>query len=112
MKVWSAITAGVAGLFISTAALACDLQDAERKWMEAEKAGIILGTAMIQGVPSFAIDLPTWKQLGYQTRTGMVKNYQCLIAGPNNVLRKAHVITKGGKILAVWNGVSGVLDIK
>lgn len=112
MKIWSAIVIGAASLFISTAALACNVEEAEKKWVEAEKAGIILGVAMIQGVPSVAIDLPTWNQLGYQTRTGMMKNYQCLIAGPNNVLRKAHVINKGGKILAVWNGVSESLDIK
>lgn len=112
MKVLKIIAAVTAGLLISTTALACNQQEAEDKWVQAEKGGIILGMATIQGVSSFAVDLSTWNQLDYNTRVSMMKNFECLISGPGNVLRKAHVITEGGRILAIWDGVSQELEIR
>jgi len=106
------IAATAAGMLISTAAMACDPAEAERKWLEAEEAGITLGVGTIQDAPSFAVDVATWGQLDYNTRVGMMQTFECAVAGPDSRLRKAHVVTPGGKILAVWDGVSQELEIR
>lgn len=96
----------------SSAAMACDPEDAEERWLTGEEAGITLGVGTVQDAPSFAVDTAVWDQTDYNTRIGMMETFECLIAGPGNVLRKAHVITPGGKILAVWDGVSQDLEIR
>lgn len=98
--------------FASTAAMACDPVDAEERWLAGEEAGLTLGVGTVQDAPSFAVDTSVWNQADYNTRLGMVKTFECLIAGPDSVLGKAHVITPGGKILAVWDGVSQDLEIR
>jgi hypothetical protein len=42
----------------------------------------------------------------------MAETFQCLIAGPGNVLRTANVINRGGRVLAVWDGATRQLEIK
>lgn len=112
MKTLITASAFVAALSTSAAALACDPESAEQKWKEGEEAGITLGFGTVQDAPSFAVHLPTWNQMDYNTRVGMMETFECAIAGPDSVLGKAHVITQGGKILAVWDGVSRNLEIR
>lgn len=101
-----------AGALAAPIAMACDPAEAEKSLQRAEEAGITLGFATVQDAPSFAVHLPTWQQLDYDTRVGMMETFECAIAGSDGVLRKAHVITPGGEILAVWDGVSQELDIR
>lgn len=112
MKMIKVVAVAAIGVLASGAALACDPAEAEKKWLEGEEAGITLGFGTVQDAPSFAVHLPTWQQLDYSTRVGLVETFECAIAGPDGVLRKAHVITQGGKILAVWDGVSRELEIR
>ncbi|MCE8002549.1 MULTISPECIES: hypothetical protein [Billgrantia] len=99
-------------LAVSTTAMACDQDDALTKWEQAEEHEIILGAGNINGTMSFAVDEGVWDQLDFGTRLGMVETFQCLVAGPGNVLRTANVINRGGRVLAVWDGISKQLDIK
>lgn len=106
--------AGVAAVvaLASSAALACDPEDAKQRWLEGEEAGVTLGFGTVQDAPSFAVDVPTWNQLDYNTRVGMMQTFECAIAGADSVLRRAHVITPGGKVLAVWDGAAQELVIR
>lgn len=115
MLLKNALLAFVASSFMATAFAAsadCDPDKAEERWQAGQEAGIILGVSKVGGAPSFAVHAATWQQADYSTRTGMAKTFECLIAGEGNVLRKAHVINKGGKVLAVWDGVAQELDIR
>lgn len=102
------------GIAISTSALArdCDQDTASDKWEQAEEKKIVLGAGMVNDVPSFAVDETIWGQVDLSTRRGMVTTFECMVAGPDNILAKANVINKGGKVLAVWDGVSRKLEIK
>lgn len=112
MKVLITASALMIGLAFASAAMACDQEEAEQKWLEGEEAGITLGVGTVQGAPSFAVDVPTWSQLDYNIRVNMMKTFECVVAGPGNILGKAQVITPGGKILAVWDGIDQELEIR
>ncbi|SDJ88715.1 hypothetical protein [Billgrantia gudaonensis] len=106
-------TAGlIAGIAMTTSALACDPSAAEERWGKAEEEGIVLGAGMVNDLPSFAVDEAVWDQLDLNTRTAMAETFECVIAGPESILAKAQVLTNGGEVLAIWDGIDQELDIK
>jgi hypothetical protein len=108
----TAAAMGVALLMASGAAMACDQDEALAQWEQGEEHGIILGAGEVSGAMAFAVDDGVWAQLDYDTRRGMAETFECLIAGPGNVLRTAHVVDRGGQVLAVWDGVSQELEFR
>lgn len=108
------LTLAIIGITFSATAMArdCDQDAATSKWESAEEQGIILGAGMVNDIPSFAVDESVWSQADLNTRTGMASTFDCLVAGPDNILAEAQVLNKGGKVLAVWDGVSQELEIK
>jgi hypothetical protein len=108
----TAAAMGAALLMASGAAMACDQDEALAKWEQGEEHGFILGVGEVGGAMAFAVDEAVWAGIDYDIRHNMAKTFECLVVGPGMVLGKAHVVNRGGRILAVWDGVSQQLDIK
>ena len=107
-----AIIAAAVSMAASSAALGCDQADAEARWAKAEEGGVILGVGMVNDVPSAFVDERTWRVSDLNVRTGIAETFECLIAGPGKSLAKAHILNKGGRVLAVWDGIDDSLEIK
>lgn len=95
---------------IATGAAACDQAEAEQRWRQAEQAGVILGAGLYGGIATFQVDAAVWRLIDLNTRHGMAETFQCIVAGPDQVLRQAQILDNGGAVLARWNGVTGSLE--
>lgn len=94
---------------IGAAATACEPTEAEARWLQAEAAGIVLGAGMYGDVPTFQVDGPTWALMDLDARHGMAETFECVIAGPGNVLSEAQILDNGGEVLARWDGITSTL---
>ena len=96
-----ALLLGSAG--ISYPASAQSQAECEAKWLRAEKGGIVLGIATINGIPTFGVDRGTWDASPYNVRSGMMNIFICMMAGPGKTMRVARIIDGKGIKLAEWN---------
>lgn len=90
----------------------CNRDEAMAKWEKAEAHNIILGAGVVNNTMSFQVDEGVWESAELDARLGMVKAFECIIAGPGNILTEAHVLNKGGEVLAVWDGLFEELDFQ
>ena len=96
-----AVLLGSAG--VSYPASARSQADCEASWLRAEKGGIILGVATINGVPTFGVDRATWDASPYNVRSGMMNTFICVMAGPGKSLSVARISDGKGIKFAEWN---------
>lgn len=99
------------GMSSSALARDCNQSDAEARWKAGENAGIIAGFAMLDHIPTVAVDPATWDLMDLQTRLGLVDTLECLLAGPGKVLRVVHIIEPTGKMMAKYNGIGKKFDV-
>lgn len=90
----------------------CDQDAAEQKLMTASEAGAIQGVGMVNEIPSIAVDGAVWDHMDLDTRLGMIETFECFMAGPRNVLKEVQIVSPGGKVFAVFDGVSREIDVK
>jgi hypothetical protein len=67
------------------------------RWLEAERNGIILGTAMMDGTPTFGVLRSVWDEVDYNVRAGMMETFICAMAGPGKTLTIAQIIDEKGR---------------
>ncbi|MEO1720968.1 MAG: hypothetical protein AAFR84_01040 [Pseudomonadota bacterium] len=101
----------LAALAVPGIAAACDPAEAEGRWLNAEDQGIILGTEMRDGVPTFVVDGITWDSVDSTTRRGMFVTFECMIAGTDGVLAEAQAVDDRGRAVARWDGVRSKVEI-
>lgn len=90
----------------------CDQSSAEEKLLKASDAGIIKGVGIVNEIPSIAVTGDLWDGMTLDTRLGMIETLECFVAGPGNILKSVQVMSPGGKVFAVFDGVSRKLDVK
>ncbi|WP_392336566.1 hypothetical protein [Loktanella salsilacus] len=95
----------------STHAAECNVEIAEAKIDAAVNAEVITDLAMLNGIPTVAVDPSTWDQMIFSTRLGLVETIECAVAGPGSILARIQIIEPGGKVMANFDGLTRELDV-
>lgn len=114
MAVKKTLSALLLSAFVASPAYAweCDQQQADQNIQAGFEAGVIVDAGSMNGMPSISVDAAVWRNADYSTRLGIVKTFECAVAGPDSILAKIQVTNRGGKILAMWDGIERKLDIR
>ena len=89
----------------------CDVEIAESKINDAVSAEVITDLAMLNGIPTVAVDPITWDQMMFSTRLGLVETIECAVAGSGSILARIQIIEPGGKVMANFDGLTRELDV-
>lgn len=103
---------GLAALMMMAAPIwaAASDDDCTARWLTAEEAGIVLGVATMNGMPTAGVDRDVWNSVDHNTRAGLMATFICAVAGPGKTLMEAQLIDGQGIKLATWkNGTFEVL---
>ncbi|MCA1775546.1 MAG: hypothetical protein LC676_08050 [Loktanella sp.] len=83
----------------------CDQTAAEKRWLEAQSAGVVSGGSMQDGIPTIHIEEAVWREINDTTRVGMASIFDCMVAGPEVVIPKINFATPAGRVLGSFDGI-------
>ena len=89
----------------------CETAAAEEKLIQASEAEVILSVGVFNNIPTIAVEPEVWALLDVNTRLGMIETFECVMAGPGNILAKVQVISGTGKVMATYDGIQRELAV-
>jgi hypothetical protein len=94
----------------ATPAAAETQEDCKARWLAAEKAGIVYGVGMLDGVPSASVDEITFNSVPFETKLGFAETLNCAVVGPDRTLAEIQFLShRTNKRLARWTPGKGLV---
>ncbi|MEQ5769994.1 hypothetical protein NFH98_20700 [Halomonas sp. H33-56] len=107
-----ALALAITAFPITALAQDCNRDDAVDRISQLEEAGVVLGMGFIQDTASIAVDTATWENASFDVRRNLALTFECAVAGPGKALRSARIVTRGGDLLAEWDGAMKELHLQ
>jgi hypothetical protein len=85
-------------------------QDCENRWLQAERAGIVLGTRSAGGVPQVVVDEDTFRSVDFATKSGFAETLNCAAYGDGRSFAAIEFLSnRTNRKLARWTAGRGLV---
>ena len=90
----------------------CDQDEATQRWLRAESTGTVLGFIMFQRTVTIHVPLRNWNLFRLDHRVGLFTLLDCVIGGPDGVVKNMQAVDERGRVLATWDGTRWEIDVR